>query len=71
MMVATRSVVPAFILAGVAILVAIVTGVDSLGQPLRLVQLLKIVGLSVAAGVALMHAVTRRDGKTADSYREP
>ena len=51
---------------------SIVTGVDLLGQPLRLVQLLKIVGLSMAAGVAWTHAIMRAQyGKTADSYREP
>lgn len=58
MIVTTRSVVAAFVIAGLAILLAIVTGVSLLGQPLRLVHLLKIFGLSMAAGVAWMNAAS-------------
>lgn len=51
------SVVPAFIVALLAIAFAVVRGVEWLGQPLRLVHLVTLVGLSMTAGVLWCHAV--------------
>jgi hypothetical protein len=55
----TQSVIPAFALAALSILIAVFTGVEWLGQPLRMVQLLTLVGSSVGAGVSLALAVVR------------
>jgi hypothetical protein len=46
-----------FVLAALSLLLAVVTGVQWLGQPLRLVQLVKIIGLSMLTGVLWMQAV--------------
>ena len=48
-----------FMLAGLSIVVAVATGIAWLGQPLRMVQLLTIIGLSMTAGVAWGRAVWR------------
>jgi hypothetical protein len=55
----SRSAVPQFALAAVSILMAVITGVAWLGQPLRMVHLLTIVGLSMAAGVTWAQAIWR------------
>jgi hypothetical protein len=55
----TPSVIVAFALAALSILIAVFTGVEWLGQPLRMVQLLTLVGSSVGAGVSLALAVVR------------
>jgi len=55
----TRSAVLAFVLAAISIVLAVVTGIDWLGKPLRMVNLLKIMGLSMTAGVTWTHAVLR------------
>jgi hypothetical protein len=55
----TPSVIAAFALAALSILIAVFTGVEWLGQPLRMVQLLTLVGSSVGAGVSLALAVVR------------
>jgi hypothetical protein len=55
----TRSATPAFILAGISLVLAVVTGVAWLGQPLRLVNLLTIIGLGMTAGVSWTQAVWR------------
>jgi hypothetical protein len=55
----TRSVIRAFVPAGLAITIAVVTGIAWLGKPLRLVQLLTIIGLSMTAGVSWARAVWR------------
>ena len=52
-----RSFIRAFLPAGLAIVLAVVTGIAWLGHPLRLVQLLTIIGLSMTAGVAWARAV--------------
>jgi hypothetical protein len=57
MTIGTRSAVPAFALAAITLVLAVVTGIDWLGQPLRMVNLLKIMGLSMTAGVTWTHAV--------------
>jgi hypothetical protein len=54
-----RSHIPGFVVAGISLVLAVVTGVDLLGQPLRLVNLVTIIGLSAAAGVAFSQAVWR------------
>lgn len=50
---------PAFALAGISILLAVATGVAWVGQPLRLVQLVTLLGLGMMAGVSWLQAVTR------------
>ena len=54
-----RSSIPAFVLAGLSLLLAVVAGVEWLGQPLRMVNLLTIIGLAMTAGVSWMQAVWR------------
>jgi hypothetical protein len=45
-------------------MIAVVTGIAWLGKPLRVVQLLTIIGLSMTAGVAWARAVWRvREGQ--------
>ena len=48
-----------FALAGISITIAVVAGIAWLGQPLRLVQLVTIIGLGMTAGVAWARAVWR------------
>jgi hypothetical protein len=55
----TRSATPAFVLAGLSLVLAVATGIEWLGQPLRLVHLLTIIGLSMTAGVSWSQAVWR------------
>jgi len=55
----TRSAIPAFVLAGLALVLAVATGIEWLGKPLRLVHLLTIIGLSMTAGVSWAQAVWR------------
>jgi hypothetical protein len=55
----TRSAIPAFVLAGLSLMLAVATGIEWLGKPLRLVHLLTIIGLSMTAGVSWMQAVSR------------
>lgn len=60
----TRTAIRAFVPAVVAIMIAVVTGIAWLGKPLRVVQLLTIIGLSMTAGVAWARAVWRvREGQ--------
>ena len=62
----TRSVVLAFVLAAISLVLAVVTGIDWLGKPLRMVNLLKIMGLSMFAGVTWVQAVLRLQQKRSD-----
>lgn len=55
----TRSALPTFVLAGPSLVLAVATGIEWLGKPLRLVHLLTIIGLSMTAGVSWMQAVGR------------
>ena len=48
-----------FVLAGLSLLLAVVTGVQWLGQPLRLVHLVTIIGMSMLTGVLWMQAAMR------------
>jgi hypothetical protein len=47
------------VIAGISVVLAVVTGIDWLGKPLRLVNLITIIGLSMIAGVSWMQAVSR------------
>ena len=66
----TRSSIASFALAGIALMIAVVTGVEYLGKPLRLVNLVKIMGLSMAAGVTWMQALLRAQGGRFRSDRD-
>jgi multidrug transporter EmrE-like cation transporter len=55
-----RSTIPAFVLAGISLVLAVVAGVAWLGQPLRMVNLVTIIGLSMTAGVSWSQALRRR-----------
>jgi hypothetical protein len=55
----TGSAVPAFVIAGISVVLAVVYGVETLGKPLRLVNLVTIIGSSMTAGVSWMQAVLR------------
>jgi hypothetical protein len=54
-----RSTIAAFAIAGISLVVAVVSGLAFLGKPLRLVNLLTIIGLSATAGVSWAQAVWR------------
>jgi Flp pilus assembly protein TadB len=62
-----RSPVPVFVLAAISLVLAVVTGIDWLGKPLRMVNLLTIIGLSMIAGVTWAQAVSRVQQKRAAS----
>jgi hypothetical protein len=47
------------VVAGLSLVLAVATGVAWLGQPLRLVHLLTIIGLGMITGVSWMQAVLR------------
>ena len=66
-----RSVVPAFAVALLSILLTVVAGLAWLGQPLRLVHLLTIIGLGMTAGVSWAQAVmtARRTQGDSDDVR--
>jgi hypothetical protein len=53
----TGSPMTRFVLAGLSLLFAVVRGVEWLGQPLRLVHLVTIIGLGMLTGVLWMQAV--------------
>jgi hypothetical protein len=55
----TRSTIFAFVIAAISIVIAVVTGVAWLGKPLRMVNLVTIIGLSMTAGVSWARAVWR------------
>lgn len=55
----TRSAIPAFVVAGISLVLAIVAGLDWVGKPLRMVNLVTIIGLSMTAGVSWSQALWR------------
>jgi hypothetical protein len=55
----TRASIASFALAGIALVIAVATGVEWLGQPLRLANLVKIMGLSMFVGVTWTQALLR------------
>jgi hypothetical protein len=66
----TRSTIPLFLLAAISFVLAVVTGIDWLGKPLRMVNLLKIIGLSMTAGVMWAQALSRFQQKRSDENTE-
>lgn len=61
----TRSAMPTFLVAALSFMLAVVTGVAWLGKPLRMVNLLTIIGLGMTTGVSWMQAVLRaRQGRS-------
>jgi membrane protein implicated in regulation of membrane protease activity len=69
MKISTQSLVPSFLMAGISAVVAIMTGVAWLGEPLRLVQLVTLFGLSATAGVLWDQAVSRARERRLDARR--
>ncbi|HEY7234832.1 MAG TPA: hypothetical protein VH539_11830 [Gemmatimonadaceae bacterium] len=55
----SRSALPAFLAAGISLLVTVATGLAWLGKPFRLVQLVTLIGLGMITGVSWMQAVFR------------
>ena len=55
----TRFTILGFVLAGLSLVITVVTGLAWLGKPLRMVNLLTIIGLSMATGVSWAQAVWR------------
>lgn len=53
-----RSPIPGFVLAGAMLVLTVATGVGWLGEPLRLVHLVAIIGLGMTTGVLWMQAVS-------------
>lgn len=66
----TRSALPGFVLAGLSLVIAVVTGIDLLGKPLRMVNLLTIIGLSMIAGVTWAQAVQRTRQERSEKVSE-
>ena len=66
-----RSAVPAFLLAGVALVVTVTTGVGWLGEPFRLVHLVTIIGMGMFTGVSWMQAVLRAQQRRVDKPDAP
>ena len=60
-----------FVIAGLSLLFAVVTGVQWLGQPLRLVHLVTIIGLSMLTGVLWMQAMGGARAATKRGNGEP
>jgi len=56
---ASRPALPLFLVAIISFALAIVTGLDWLGKPLRLVQLVTMIGLGMTVGVSWAQAVQR------------
>lgn len=55
----SRTAAREFVVAGLSILAAVVTGFDWIGEPLRWVHVITLVALGMAAGVALARARMR------------
>jgi hypothetical protein len=60
-----------FVLAALSLVFAVVTGVQWLGQPFRLVYLVKIIGLGMLTGVLWTQAVTSVRTATKHGNGEP
>jgi len=54
-----RTVIASLVPAVIAIVIAVATGIAWLGQPLRLVQVLTLIGLGMVAGVSWAQAIRR------------
>ena len=62
-----RSAARELVIAGLAIVIAIYTGVDWLGKPLRLVHVLTLVAAGMVAGVGLTRGLLQWRRDRADS----
>jgi hypothetical protein len=58
-MMKTKSIAREFALASVGTLIALVTGISWIGEPLRLFPVLTLVALGMAAGASLTQAIMR------------
>jgi hypothetical protein len=58
------------VLAAISLVLAVVTGIEWLGKPLRMVNLLTIIGLSMTAGVSWMQAVWRAREERSGSHSD-
>ena len=67
----SRSALPAFVVAGISLLLAVTTGLEWIGKPFRLVQLVTIIGMGVFTGVFWMQAVLRARQNRDDRPRAP
>ena len=67
----SRSALPAFVVAGISLLIAVTTGLEWVGKPFRLVQLVTIIGLGLFTGVSWMQAVCRARQNRDDRPRAP
>ena len=65
------SAVAVLVIAGISLVLAVVTGVELLGKPFRLVNLLKIIGMSMLAGVLWMQAVSRMRQERSENKSDP
>ncbi len=65
----TRSVIREFVIAALSLVLAFAAGIAWLGQPLRMVQLVTIIGLGMTAGVSWAQAVWRAREKRSSSKR--
>ena len=66
-----RSALPAFVVAGISLLIAVTTGLEWVGKPFRIVQLVTIIGLGMFTGVFWMQAVLRARQNRDDRPRDP
>lgn len=63
----SRSALLGFVVAGVSLLIAVSTGLEWVGKPFRLVQLVTIIGMGMFTGVWWMQAVSRFRQNRGDS----
>ena len=66
-----RTIIVALVPACIAIMIAVATGVAWVGQPLRLVQLLTLIGVSMVAGVSWAQAIRRLRGDRSERLKPP
>lgn len=67
----SRSALPTFVVAGISLLIAVTTGLEWVGKPFRLVQLVAIIGMGMFTGVVWMQAIFRARQNRNDSPRAP
>jgi hypothetical protein len=65
-----RSAIPAFVIAGISLVLAVVTGLEWVGKPFRIVNLVTIIGMSMFAGVSWMQAVSRARQERSGDHRD-
>ena len=67
----SRSALPAFLVAGISLLIAVTTGLEWVGKPFRIVHLVTIIGMGMFTGVLWMQAVFRARQNRDDRPRAP